>query len=99
MVEDAGLLGSMKLALIFLLDMSTISSQGKWVGRRGRSSHSYPPSLPTALRPRKQDGTQAAAGAAPSLPPSAWLESQTAPRRKREGSETHPIFSCLGSKT
>lgn len=39
MVEDAGLLGSTKLALIFLLDMSIINSQGKWVGRRGRSSH------------------------------------------------------------
>lgn len=77
------------------LSLGYISSQGTWVGRKGRISRSPAPSLPFA----QEAGWCTGCSSSGSLPPSAWPESQTAPRRKREGSETHPIFSRIGSKT
>lgn len=79
-MEDAGLLLSVKLALVFLLDTNNISSPGKRVGRK-REEQLLPLALPTALQPGRA-GLCTGCGGSSSLPPSAWLESQTAPGRK-----------------
>lgn len=87
----------MKLALIFPVEARSISSQGKqgWVEKGGAVA---PPGSSHSSRAQETGWCMGCSGSC-SLPSSTWPESQTAPERKWERSETHPIFSCIGSKT